>query len=369
MKQREIEKRWLVKGVDVVAALNKPKRRGEDFLHRRKVEIEQAYLEGPGQLRVRITTQDILGSRYVSCELTRKEGKGLERVEDNKEISEDVARMLISSTPYVIKKTRYDIDGWELDMFHGNLEGLVLLEREYKGDLPVEEIVWPELPDWVSGCIDVTETLSNKQLATLSNVLADDNFKFKPTFADIPRIVLTGGPCAGKSTIIEKLRKRNDTHCVPEIATILMGQIGVMPEVGEATFQRVLYRVQRSLEDAALKQAIKNGKSVVVFDRGTLDSVAFVNGGAPAYCDMVNTSIQNECDNYDRVLLLGVVNEPLYIKHRESNPVRRESWKEAKVIEAKLRDIWSKHRNFFEIGDCELSQKEALVMSRIGLGE
>ncbi len=329
-KHTEIERRWIAKGgVDPIVKESPP------------VELEQGYLDVPGQLRVRIITMEEPNRYQVrTAELTRKTGKGIERLEDNAEISAEAADMLLSTTPYRIRKTRYMLDGWEIDFFHDRLEGLVLVERELGSQ--DEEVI---MPPWLHDPVEVTETLNNRQLAWTSHLLSDDSARVMAYEREIPRIVLTGGPCGGKSTIVGMLKADESLHCVPETATILMGQIGIMPEVG-TVFQRTLYRVQRSFEEAAMKTAIKLGKRAVVLDRGTLDSAAFVPGGFPAYMDLVSTTPAIEYDHYDAVVMLGVLPKELYDANRHSNPVRREDWQAAVVLEKTMREIWNGHPAF-----------------------
>jgi predicted ATPase len=55
----------------------------------------------------------------------------------------------------------------------------------------------------------------------------------------ITRILLTGGPCAGKTTILAKLQKTLDdlnyrVFCVPEAATMIMKGGGTLNMVGKS---------------------------------------------------------------------------------------------------------------------------------------
>lgn len=330
----EIERRWIVKGIGQID-------KGPP------VEIEQAYLDVPGQLRVRITTMREEDRYEVrDAELTEKTGKGVSRLEENAEISHKAAKMLIKTTPYRIRKTRYTVDGWEIDYFHDKLEGLVLVERELES---LNSNV--SIPDWMHEPFEVTETLSNQQLAITACHLDEASLSsIGRKSMTIPRIVMTGGPCAGKSSIMEQLRKRGDYLCIPETATILMGQIGITPEVGDAVFQRTLYRVQRSLEEGAAKQAIKQGKRAIILDRGTLDSAAFVNGGLAAYEELCGTKRHIEYANYDATLLLKVPDRQTYDANCHSNPVRRETHAQALDVEKRLETVWCHHPTYKSFG-------------------
>ena len=114
-------------------------------------EIEQGYLcKEPGRtIRVRL--------RDEKAFLTIKSGKlreGLARFEWEREIdAADAREMLQICLPGVISKTRYIIPApsykgaprcWEVDVFHGRLDGLVLAELEL-GD----EHEPYEKPEWI----------------------------------------------------------------------------------------------------------------------------------------------------------------------------------------------------------------------------
>ena len=107
----------------------------------------------------------------------------------------------------------------------------------------------------------------------------------------ITRILLTGGPCAGKTTILAKLQKTLDdagyrVFCVPEAATMMMKGGAIFNLEGKSweykvQMQTSLLHTQISLEDIWLQMAKNDlketGKPVVVFyDRGVLDGSAYV---------------------------------------------------------------------------------------------
>jgi predicted ATPase len=89
-----------------------------------------------------------------------------------------------------------------------------------------------------------------------------------------PSIVLTGGPCGGKTTLMRELRAE-DPECrkwvlVPESAPVLF-QAGLSAR--EKSFQAAVVRVQIALEDACALAAPAG--SVLVCHRGTLDPLAY----------------------------------------------------------------------------------------------
>lgn len=118
---QEIEKKFLVKG-DF---------RDEAF---KAVHITQGYLSRVPERVVRIRIKDQQGFITIKG---KNNASGATRFEWEKEITLDEARHLLElCEPGVIDKTRYLInntDGkhtWEVDVFHGANEGLVIAEIE-----------------------------------------------------------------------------------------------------------------------------------------------------------------------------------------------------------------------------------------------
>lgn len=89
-----------------------------------------------------------------------------------------------------------------------------------------------------------------------------------------PRIVLTGGPGCGKSTLMHELRAE-DPHArrwllVPEAAPLLF-QAGL--DGREKGFQRAVVRLQMALEEICAQSA-RPGQALICH-RGTLDPLAY----------------------------------------------------------------------------------------------
>ena len=127
--------------------------------------------EGAPDVRVRITTHRAEGSiMWSECELSRKSGKGLQRIEEMHSIDEPIALMLLDVAHSQLQKIRYTDSIWEVDAMLDNLNGVVVLERELKS---TDEKI--ELPSWAVGAIEMTDRVSNKDLAqhgmTLTSLL------------------------------------------------------------------------------------------------------------------------------------------------------------------------------------------------------
>ncbi len=88
-----------------------------------------------------------------------------------------------------------------------------------------------------------------------------------------PWYVLTGGPCSGKTTLLDELHKLN-YFTVPEVARELLDKLasrGVPAKDvwGAPELQRLILQKKIELEESAPKN------KVVFFDRGLPDSIAY----------------------------------------------------------------------------------------------
>lgn len=156
-----------------------------------------------------------------------------------------------------------------------------------------------------------------------------------------PRIVLTGGPGAGKTAILEVVKRTLCPHVAvaPESASILFSG-GFPREAGDAAAraaQRAIFHVQMELE--TLLDA-KPGVELVVCDRGTIDSLAYWPGSPASFFDEVGTTEAALLARYSVVIHL----EPPAAGHGyHRNGVRLESAAEAAAIDARIVAAWSKH--------------------------
>jgi len=173
------------------------------------------------------------------------------------------------------------------------------------------------------------------------------------------RVVLTGGPCAGKTTTLNKLRCKFGARIVvvPETATMLLSSgfpipgkdIEWSPE-WQMEFQSAIFSVQKSMENAYTLLAQEKGASLVICDRGLLDGAAYTQGGLKAFCQIHNVDLATVLARYEAVIhleSLAVGRPELYGK--TSNEKRMESLEEAQKLEFAIRMIWSNHSNYFFI--------------------
>lgn len=336
-REKDIERRYVVSSYDP-ETLRSPKER-----------IEQGYLVNmPGYiLRIRIVD----GERAI---LARKYGSGLEREAVTKDIDLDTGRFLLGSSPYTLEKTRYFRDGWRFDVFEGPLAGLVLAEFEMEDT--AQEVT---LPPWIHKAKEVTDSLTNLHLARLARDLEDgDEGAIRDRLPrHLPKIILTGGPCSGKSSAMAALRKEMGglLHCVPEVATIVIAQVGISPPFDDRfalrKFQQTIYRVQQSFEEASETCAAREGKKALLLDRGSVDNAAYLPDGLGELERICRTERGHEYARYDLVLCLDVPPEDVFEHQRANNPARTETYDAAKDLGDRIKEVWRGHPKFMVITD------------------
>jgi len=160
------------------------------------------------------------------------------------------------------------------------------------------------------------------------------------------RIVLTGGPGAGKTAVLELMRKTLCKHVklVPEAAGVVFG--GGFPRGGELearrAAQRAIFFVQRELEAAVLA----TNAAIALCDRGTIDGFAYWPGPDDLW-SAVATSHDDQLARYDAVIHLRT---PSFDGgYNQENPLRRESAAEAAAIDARIADAWARHPRRYEV--------------------
>ena len=133
---------------------------------------------------------------------------------------------------------------------------------------------------------------------------------------------------------------------VPETATMLF--TGGFPRVGEpkarASTQQAIFHAQVALED--IQGALYPGR-VLLCDRGTIDGAAFWPEAAPdGFFETLRTSLDEQLARYDAVLFFesAAVGD---ISIEGGNPARTETNEEARHLDMRLRELWSKHPNFY----------------------
>lgn len=158
-------------------------------------------------------------------------------------------------------------------------------------------------------------------------------------------MVLTGGPGAGKTAVLELIRRTmcERVHVLPESAGIVFG--GGFPRGTSVPMrcaaQRAIFYVQRELEETGLIA----DPVMVLCDRGTIDSVAYWAGEDDFFAS-VGTTLDEQLARYHAVIHLRT---PPVDEYTHANPLRIESATEAAAIDARIARAWARHPRRFEI--------------------
>lgn len=164
------------------------------------------------------------------------------------------------------------------------------------------------------------------------------------------RVVLTGGPGAGKTAVLELIRLFFCDHVktLPEAAGIVFsGRFprSDRPPLRQAA-QRAIYHIQRELESVADTE----NAAVVLCDRGTVDCAAYWAGEGDLF-SAVGTTSAIELARYDAVIHLRTPTSP--DAYNRDNPLRIESVEEAAAIDVRITEQWSAHPRVFVVEPTE----------------
>lgn len=160
-------------------------------------------------------------------------------------------------------------------------------------------------------------------------------------------VVLTGGPGAGKTAVLEIIKRNFCRHVavLPEAASIIFGGGFWRKETIPArkAAQRAIFHVQRNLEQLAEEE----GQSVVTLcDRGTLDGLAYWPAPEERFWEELQIQREREFARYQAVIHLRSPSRENGYNH--SNPVRIETASQAALVDERIARAWDGHpRRFF----------------------
>ena len=187
------------------------------------------------------------------------------------------------------------------------------------------------------------------------------------------RVVLTGGPGAGKTAALEVVRAHAlaRVQVLPEAASIVFG--GGFPRrpgaAATCAAQRAIFRVQEQLERLAMEEA---NAALVLCDRGTLDGLAYWPAAPDVLLQEMGTSMSVELAHYDTVIHLRTPTRSGGFDH--ANPLRIESAAEALRIDARIEEVWAVHPRRFVVDSTQsfidkVARVLALVAEELSLAE
>lgn len=165
---------------------------------------------------------------------------------------------------------------------------------------------------------------------------------------DTQLVVLTGGPGAGKTAVLELMSKVLCEHVavLPEAASILFGGgfWRLDSRSGRMAAQRAIYHVQAELQTLVLEE---KKWSMALCDRGTLDGLAYWPGKESEFFAALHTDFEKEFRKYRAVIHL--CSPSVENGYNYQNPVRVESADAAAKIDMRINDAWKTHPNYYVI--------------------
>ena len=173
------------------------------------------------------------------------------------------------------------------------------------------------------------------------------------------KIVITGGPCAGKTTALDRIRddftkKGYYVLTVPETATELISA-GIAPWTQDSpdTFQKILMKRQLEKEKLFFEIAkVLEGKVLIVLDRGVLDGKAYMSTDRAfdeelSKHGLDDTSAKARYDAVFHLVTAAIGAENHYTVG--NNTARTESLGKSEELDRKVASVWESHKNFYVI--------------------
>ena len=193
----------------------------------------------------------------------------------------------------------------------------------------------------------------------------------------VHKVVLTGGPCGGKTTALTELKTRLEALgflvlCVPEAATLLFAG-GIPHPADEAAgfnFQKGLLKMQIALEDEFTAQAKASGRPCVVFfDRGLMDGKAYMTDAQwELLLDELHlTPVMMRDARYDAVLhMMTAADGAEKFYTNANNAVRLESAEEARAMDRRTLDCWTGHEHLYIVDNSsDFTEKIRRAVARV----
>lgn len=185
----------------------------------------------------------------------------------------------------------------------------------------------------------------------------NDSGNESPYTTKIASIVLTGGPCGGKTTamsiVTEYLRERGYiVYTVPEVPTILFTNGASYP--GEdisrrkelLTLETTILTLQLTMEESFKAIANSTGKKCVILcDRGVLDCKAYMPPDVwLEVLKIMQTDAETLLSRYAAVCHLTTAADGAADYYTtDNNPARTETSDQALVLDKKTQSTWTEH--------------------------
>ena len=222
-----------------------------------------------------------------------------------------------------------------------------------------------------------------RKLSEIFRISVDELVKMlEENKMQITKIVITGGPCAGKTTAMTRIQKEFERRgyrvlFVSETATELITG-GVAPWTCGSNLDYQICQVGlQKYKESVFEQAastMDSDKILIVCDRGVLDNKAYMTQEEfDAVLRSLGTNEVAERDKYDAVFhMVTAAKGALEAYTTANNEARRETPEEAAALDDKLIACWTGHPHLRVIdnsGDFESKLRRTVAEISAFLGE
>ena len=182
------------------------------------------------------------------------------------------------------------------------------------------------------------------------------------------RIVITGGPGAGKTVITQAIAAAHPERyvAVPEAATQVYAALNTRWDklnlAGKHDAQRRMYGLQLE-QEARIEQ--QSPDKVLLLDRGTVDGAAYWPEGAEAFWQDVGSDHAREIARYDAVIMLETCAAIGLYDNDASNPCRFEDPSAAIAAGQKLVELWESHPRVHHIAAYPRLDEKIAAVERV----
>lgn len=165
-------------------------------------------------------------------------------------------------------------------------------------------------------------------------------------------IVITGGPGAGKTAVLEMAKKVLCEHVaiLPESASIVFGGgfWRLQSASAKLAAQRAIFHIQVEMENLVIGE---KKWTVGLCDRGTLDGLAYWPNDEASFWEMTRSQAKQEYQKYFAVIHLRSPTDQF--GYNQKNPLRVETAIQASEIDEKIARAWAGHSNYVVIDSSE----------------
>ena len=193
-----------------------------------------------------------------------------------------------------------------------------------------------------------------KRLADIFGVSVDELLEAKEKPNEITRIVLTGGPCAGKTTALTRIREKFTAMgyhviVVPETASeLILGGITPWGQNTNLDYQLCQVKLQIAKEEIYSEGAGKvflADKVLMICDRGTMDNKAYMTDAEFSWLlSAMSLNLTELRDRYDAVFhLVSAAKGAREFYTTENNDARTECADEAALLDDRIISAWTGH--------------------------